>query len=100
MKKHIESFDLLTPELAAQMVALGQRLARRMKEVFEVDRVAFLFTGGDVPHVHAHVVPIHDATDITSAQYLVSGGELVWDSAHLRVDKLELERVRERILPH
>ena len=32
-------------------------------------RVAFLFTGGDVAHAHAHVVPIPKKTDITSRRY-------------------------------
>ena len=26
-------------------------------------RVAFLFTGGDVPHAHAHLMPMHEKTD-------------------------------------
>jgi histidine triad (HIT) family protein len=33
--------------------------------------VAFLFTGGDIAHVHAHAVPIHERTDITSRRYIV-----------------------------
>ena len=33
-------------------------------------RVAFLFTGGDVPHAHAHVVPMVAGTDITSRRYI------------------------------
>jgi histidine triad (HIT) family protein len=33
--------------------------------------VAFLFTGGDIAHVHAHAVPIHEETDITSRRYIV-----------------------------
>ncbi|HEY6255350.1 MAG TPA: hypothetical protein VIY51_06100, partial [Xanthobacteraceae bacterium] len=36
-----------------------------------VPRVAFLFTGGDIAHVHAHAVPIHEPTDITSRRYIV-----------------------------
>jgi histidine triad (HIT) family protein len=36
-----------------------------------VPRVAFLFTGGDIAHVHAHVVPMWEKTDITSRRYIV-----------------------------
>jgi hypothetical protein len=39
-----------------------------MKALYGVPRVAFLFTGGD--HAHAHVVPMHEKTDITSQRYI------------------------------
>jgi histidine triad (HIT) family protein len=42
-----------------------------MKRTLRVPRVAFLFTGGDIAHVHAHAVPIHEETDITSRRYIV-----------------------------
>jgi histidine triad (HIT) family protein len=41
-----------------------------MKHIYGVPRVAFLFTGGDLPHAHAHVVPMHENTDITSRLYI------------------------------
>jgi histidine triad (HIT) family protein len=42
-----------------------------MKNIYRVPRVAFLFTGGDIAHAHAHVVPMHEVTDITSRRYIV-----------------------------
>jgi len=96
-KTHVESFDLLPSALAAKIVTLGQHLAQRMKAVFEVERVAFVFTGGDVPHAHAHLVPMHAKTDITSARYIVAPGHVQWDSAHLRVDPEELVRVKDAL---
>jgi histidine triad (HIT) family protein len=96
-RAHVESFELLEPALAARIVHLGQQLARRMKTVYGVERVAFLFTGGDVPHVHAHLVPMHEKTDVTSARYLASPTEPRWSSDHLRVDLAELRRVREAL---
>jgi histidine triad (HIT) family protein len=82
-KRHVESFDELPPELAGRIVGVGQRLARTMKSVYEVERVAFLFTGGDVPHVQAHVVPMHHSADITSVRYIE-------DAAVLRATAEEL----------
>jgi histidine triad (HIT) family protein len=41
-----------------------------MKALYGVPYVAFLFVGGDLPHAHAHVVPLHEYTDITSRQYI------------------------------
>jgi histidine triad (HIT) family protein len=38
--------------------------------LYGIPRLAFLFTGSDLPHVHAHVVPMHENTDITSRLYI------------------------------
>jgi histidine triad (HIT) family protein len=59
--------------------------------------VAFLFTGGDIAHAHAHVVPMHENTDITSARYIVHPAEVTWASAHLRTDAATLERVKAEL---
>ena len=42
-----------------------------MKSLYGVERVAFALTGGDHAHVHAHVVPMQEKTDITSRRYIV-----------------------------
>ncbi len=70
-REHYAYFDDLPPELAAEMVQLGQRLARVLKEIYGPPRVGFAFTGGDVPHAHAHVAPLYTNTDITSRSYIV-----------------------------
>jgi histidine triad (HIT) family protein len=36
-----------------------------------VERVGLFFTGVDIAHAHAHVVPMVEPTDITSRQYIV-----------------------------
>jgi histidine triad (HIT) family protein len=69
-RDHHRYFDDLPPDLAAEIVHFGQRLAVAMKRLFHVQRVAFLFTGGDIPHAHAHVVPMVSPTDITSLRYI------------------------------
>ena len=69
-KQHHDYFDDLPAELAASIVHLGQRLGKAMKAAYGVERVAFLFTGTDVAHVHAHVVPMHEKHDITSPVYI------------------------------
>lgn len=96
-RTHVESFERLPPALAARILAVGQALARRMKRVYGVDRVAFLFTGGDVPHVHAHVVPLHAKTDITSLRYLREPQELALGVEHLKMGREALERVRAEL---
>ena len=96
-RQHVETFEQLSPDLAAKVLDLGQRLARRMKAIYSVDRVAFLFTGGDVPHVHAHVVPIHEKTDITSGRYILSPDRLQFGSSHLRADRESLLAAKARL---
>lgn len=40
------------------------------KRLYGIRRVAFLFTGGDIRHAHAHLVPTVEGTDITSRRYI------------------------------
>lgn len=69
-RHHFKYFDDLPAELASEIVRAGQKIARAQKKLYGVDRVAFLFSGGDIPHVHAHLVPMHEKTDITSRLYI------------------------------
>lgn len=69
-RDHYPTFDDLTAELASRIIVLGQRLARILKASHQVSRAAFLFTGGDIAHAHAHVLPMIAATDITSRRYI------------------------------
>lgn len=96
-REHVPTFEQLTPSSASRLLTLGQQLARRLKAVYRVERVAFLFTGGDVAHVHAHVVPMLENTDVTSARYLVSRHPDVWSEEHLRVTAEEMERIKAEI---
>ena len=96
-KQHYETFELIPPDLAGRIIVLGQHLAKRIKAVYKVDRVAFLFTGGDVPHAHAHVIPMHEKTDITSARYIIGPSKPEFDSSHLRVDRQSLLEVKKEL---
>lgn len=69
-RDHYPAFDDLTAELASRIIILGQRLARILKASTQVSRAAFLFTGGDIAHAHAHVLPMLAPTDITSRRYI------------------------------
>jgi histidine triad (HIT) family protein len=69
-REHFPYFDDLPEVIASRIIHLGQRLSRAMKALYGVPRVAFLFTGGDHAHAHAHVVPMYEKTDITSRRYI------------------------------
>lgn len=96
-RDHVATFELLPPDLMLKVVTVGQQLARRMKVLYGVERVAFLFTGSDVAHAHAHVVPLHAKTDITSARCITSPDSVSWGSAHLARDRDALVAVRDEL---
>jgi histidine triad (HIT) family protein len=72
-RKHFDYFEDLPDDIASRVLQIGQRLAKSMKALYRVERVGFLFTGGDIAHAHAHVVPMHAPTDITSRRYITNG---------------------------
>ena len=96
-RAHVETYEQLPAALAGRILSLGQQLGRRMKALYKVERVAFFFTGTDIAHAHAHVVPIHEKMDVTSARYLVSKEKIAWSADHLRVDAETLKKVREEL---
>jgi len=81
---HVPYFDDLPEDLAGRILRLGQRIARVQKRVYGVSRVGFVFSGGDVDHVHAHLIPIHEVTDLTSMRYFALGANL--PPRDLRID--------------
>lgn len=74
-RTHFPWFEDIPPALAGKIMTLSQRLAREMKALYPVERVAMLYTGIHVNHAHAHLVPMHHRHDITSAVYLEQGVE-------------------------
>ena len=70
-RDHLPYFDQAPAEIVCAIVVLGQKIAGALKRLYGVPRVAFLFTGGDIAHLHAHIVPMHEGTDITSHRYIV-----------------------------
>lgn len=69
-RRHHVWFEDLPADTAARIMALGQDLARHMKRIYGVPRVSFAFTGIDVAHAHAHVVPMHEVTDVISRRQI------------------------------
>lgn len=74
-KAHHVWFEDLPDDVAARIMHCAQRLARHMKGIYPVERVALFFTGIHVPHAHAHVVPMHHVHDVSSQAYLRDGVE-------------------------
>lgn len=69
-REHFPYYDDIRPEVANEVMRVAQRLAPALRAGFQVDRVGLFFTGVDVAHAHAHVVPMVEPTDVTSRQYI------------------------------
>ena len=69
-REHFDYFEDLPDMIACRIIHLGQRLSRALTALYGVPSVAFLFSGGDHAHAHAHVVPMHEKTDLTSQRYI------------------------------
>lgn len=74
-KEHHVWFEDLPEDLATRITSCAQRLARTMKRLYRVERVAMFYTGIHVPHAHAHIVPMHHVHDVSSKAYLADGPE-------------------------
>jgi histidine triad (HIT) family protein len=71
-KVHYETFEEMPSELMARISSLAQTFARHMKELYKPLRVGMVISGTDVPHMHAHVCPMLEKYDVTSARYITS----------------------------
>jgi histidine triad (HIT) family protein len=69
-KAHYAYFDDLPPDLAAEILGVARELAPILRRRYDAKRVGFMFTGTDVAHAHAHVVPMVEPTDVTSRRYI------------------------------
>jgi histidine triad (HIT) family protein len=94
-REHYPYFDDLPAALASRIIETGQSLARVLKTTYAVERVAFLFTGGDIRHAHAHLVPMVAGDDITSRRYIAE--ETVTYRPTPRVPDQELRETAARL---
>ena len=95
-KTHYSYFEEMPAELMAHIATLAQRLARLMMTLYQPMRVGMIISGTDVPHMHAHVAPMHAKHDVTSARYITSpnptfalppraaAADLTREAAHIR----------------
>lgn len=93
---HYDYFEVLPDEIAHRILQTGQRLAKAMKALYSVERVGFVFTGGDIAHAHAHVVPMHAPTDITSRRYITNSEVTFAALPHPEADEMQATADRLR----
>ncbi|WP_418318943.1 HIT family protein [Piscinibacter sakaiensis] len=94
-KPHHAYFDDMPPALTQQVMGVAQRLAPVLRSEFGVERVGLLFSGVDIAHAHAHLVPMVEPTDLTSPRYFEEK-QLTFRPAPL-ADGGQLDATAERI---
>ena len=55
-KAHVDHFTDLSDDIAQRIMLVAQRLGRRMREVFSLERVGYLVHGYGVAHAHFVVI--------------------------------------------
>jgi len=58
----------LPPEEAAHLMRVSQKIGQALQAAFAPVRVGLMIAGLEVPHVHLHLVPIHELRDLDFAR--------------------------------
>jgi histidine triad (HIT) family protein len=79
-KQHIDHFTDISDELAQRIIVVAQRIGRRMRTVFPLERVGFLVHGYGVHHAHLIIVPQQGPHHLTSDRFArIVDGRIVFD---------------------
>jgi histidine triad (HIT) family protein len=79
-KQHIDHFTDMPDDLAAHLIVVGQKIGRKMRQVFSPKRVGMVVHGFGVAHAHLLLVPQHNLDDITSGRFArIDQGKIVFD---------------------
>jgi diadenosine tetraphosphate (Ap4A) HIT family hydrolase len=67
-RQEIDHWLDLPPDLAAHLMQVAQRIGVAVRAAFPCRKVGLMIAGLEVAHVHLHVVPIDDLTDMDFAR--------------------------------
>jgi histidine triad (HIT) family protein len=83
---HIDQFTDVPDDVAARIMRVAQHLGRRMREVFEVQRVGYLVHGYGVAHAHFIIVPQQGPHHLTSDRFArIENDRVVFDLTRIAV---------------
>jgi histidine triad (HIT) family protein len=83
-KESVMWTDMTTDEVK-EIFSVALTLSQKLKDVFEVPRVALIIAGFEVAHTHLHLIPCH------------SEEELDFSNAR-KAELMKLERIHKRII--
>ena len=84
-KQHIDHFVDVPDTISKQIILVAQRIGRRMRSVFPLERVGYLVHGYGVAHAHLIIVPQQGPHHLTSDRFArIDGDRIVFDLSRLR----------------
>ena len=98
-KAHIDHFTDLPDELAAQVMIVGQRIGRKIMQVYKPLKVGMVVHGFGVRHAHLNLIPQHDPLDITYKHLAyIEDGVVKFAEKHLpKPTRAELDELAETL---
>ena len=76
---HVDHFTDLDDDTAQRIMVVGQRIGRRLMQVFKPLRVGMLVHGFGVPHAHFILVPQQGPHHLTSDRFAsIENGQVVF----------------------
>ena len=84
--EHIDHFTDIPDAVAEHIMGVAQKIGRRMREVFPLQRVGFLVHGYGVAHAHLILVPQQGPYHLASDRFArVEEGRVVFDLSLLPI---------------
>jgi len=82
--EHIDHFTDISDSVSSHIMVVAQRIARRMRNLFPLQRVGFLVHGYGVAHAHLILVPQQGPYHLASDRFArVEDGKVVFDLSML-----------------
>jgi histidine triad (HIT) family protein len=83
---HVDHFCDLPESVAAHIMTVAQRIGRRVRDVFPLQRVGYLVHGYGIAHAHFIIVPQQGPHHLTSDRFArIVDGQVVFDLSRVPV---------------
>jgi histidine triad (HIT) family protein len=83
--REVDHWLELEPGEAAHLTEVAQKVGRAIQAAFSPVKVGLMIAGLEVPHVHMHLVPIHELRDLDFARADASPAPAALDDAAARL---------------
>lgn len=64
-KKEVDKFFDLEDDLYLKLMSFSKKIAKALEKVIPCNRVGVAVVGLEVPHVHVHLIPINEMSEMT-----------------------------------
>lgn len=74
-----------SPELNAHLMGVAQKVGAAIQEAFNPEKVGMIIAGIEVPHVHLHLIPIHELHDLDFSRAVSDPDVAMMDDAAAKI---------------